>query len=131
MPEMSKVACFMPLTVTSGTVSWSRGRCNKSGHLGLSDALWRIYTRSLQASRSYLAHANCTPFFSPKHLDFVTEKKSFFCHLENTVFQTFPRNALFIRFAHFLLFLGGSNNHSLVQNQRAYRSFCPKKDFVG
>ena len=33
-----------------------------------------------------LAHANCTPFFSPKHLDFVSEKNSFFCHLENTVF---------------------------------------------
>ena len=68
-----------------------------------------------------LAHANCTPFFSPKHLDFVTEKNSFFCHLENTVFQTLPKDAFFIRFAHFLLFLGGSNNHSLVQNQRANR----------
>ena len=77
-----------------------------------------------------LAHANCTPFFSPKHLDFVTEKNSFFCHLENTVFQTLPKNAFFISFAHFLLFLGGSNNHSLVQNQRVYRSFSPKKNFV-
>ena len=74
----------------------------------------------------FLAHANCTPFFSPKHLDFVTEKK-FFCHLENTVFQTLPKNAFFISFAHFLLFLGGSNNDSLVQNQRVYRSFSPKK----
>ena len=78
-----------------------------------------------------LAHANCTPFFSPKHLGFVTEKNSFFCHVENTVFQTLPKNAFFIRFAHFLLFLGGSNNHSSVQNQRAYPSFSPKKKFVG
>ena len=38
-----------------------------------------------------LAHANCTPFFSPKHLDFVTEKNSFFCHLQNTVFRTLPK----------------------------------------
>ena len=74
-----------------------------------------------------LAHANSTPFFSPKHLDFVTEKNSFSCHLENIVFQTLPKNAFFISFAHFLLFLGGSNNHSLVQNQRVYRSFSPKK----
>ena len=72
-------------------------------------------------SHMALAHANCTPFLSPKHLDFVTEKNSFFCHLENTVFQTLPKNAFFIRFAHFLLSLGGSINHSLVQNQRAYR----------
>ena len=70
---------------------------------------------------SLLAHANCTPFFSLKHLDFVTEKNRFFCHLENTVFQTLPKNAFFISFAHFLLFLGGSNNHSLVQNQMVYR----------
>ena len=75
-----------------------------------------------------VAHANCTPFFSPKHLDFVTEKNSFFCHLENLKML---ENAFFIRFAHFLLFLGGSNNHSLVQNQRVYRSFSPKKHFVG
>ena len=75
----------------------------------------------------YLAHANCTPFLSPKHLDFVTEKNSFFCHLENSVFQTLPKNPFFISFAHFLLFLGGSNNHSLFQNQRLYRSFSPKK----
>ena len=78
-----------------------------------------------------LAHANCTPFFSPKHLDFVPEKNSFFCHLEDTVCQTLPKNAFFISFAHFLLFLGGSNNHSFVQNQRVYRSFSPKKNFVG
>ena len=26
MPEMSRAACFTPLTATSGTVSWSRGR---------------------------------------------------------------------------------------------------------
>ena len=71
------------------------------------------------------------PLFSPKHVDFVTVKNSFFCHLENTVFQTLPKNAFLIRFAHFLLFLGGSNNHSLVQNQRVYRSFSPKKHFVG
>ena len=56
---------------------------------------------------SFLAHANCTPFFSPKQLDFVTEKNSFFCHLENTVFQALQKNAFFISFAHFLLFLGG------------------------
>ena len=35
---------------------WPAGRygqrCNKSGHLGLSEAFWRIYTRPLQASRS-------------------------------------------------------------------------------
>ena len=74
-----------------------------------------------------LAHANCTPFFSPKHLDFVTEKNSFFCHLKNTVFQTLAKNAFFISSAHFVLFLGGSNNHSLVQNQRVCRSFSPKK----
>ena len=73
------------------------------------------------AIRVGLAHANCTPFFSLKHLDFVTEKNRFFCHLENTVFQTLPKNAFFISFAHFLLFLGGSNNHSLVQNQMVYR----------
>ena len=77
-----------------------------------------------------LAHANCTPFFSPKHLDFVTAKNSFLCHLGNTVFQILPKNAFFISFAHFLLFLGGSNNHSLVQTQRVYRSFSPKKNFV-
>ena len=52
------------------------------------------------------------PSFSPKHLDFVTKKNSFFCHLENTVFQTLEKNAFFIRFANLLLFLGGSNNHS-------------------
>ena len=91
------------------------------------DALARFPDRAWRD----LAHANCTPFFSPKHLDFVTEKNSFFCHLENTVFQTLPKNAFFIRFAHILLFLGGSNNHSLVQNQRVYRSFSPKKNFVG
>ena len=79
---------------------------------------------------SDLAHANCTPFFSPKHLDFVTSKNSFFCHLENTVFQTLPKNAFFISFAHFLMSLGGSNNHSLVQNQRVHRSFSPKKIFL-
>ena len=77
-----------------------------------------------------LAHANCTPFFSPKHLDFVTEKNSFFCHLENTFFQSPPNNSFFISFAHFLLFLGGSNNQSLVQNQRAYQSFSPKKNVL-
>ena len=80
---------------------------------------------------SDLAHANCTPFFSPKHLDFVREKNSFFCHLENTVFQTLPKKEFFIRFAHFLLFLGGSNNHSLVQNQRVYSSFSPKENSGG
>ena len=81
--------------------------------------------------RFLLSPRKLHPLFSPKHLDFVTEKNSSFCHLENTVFQTLPRNAFFIRFAHFLLFLGGSNNHSLVQNQRVYRSFSPKNDFVG
>ena len=70
------------------------------------------------------------PLFSPKHLDFVTKKNGFFCHLENTVFQYLPKNAFFIRFAHFLLFLGGSKNHSLVQNQRVYWSFSPKTSFV-
>ena len=79
----------------------------------------------------FLAHANCTPFFSPKHLVFVTEKNSVFCHLENTVFQALPKNAFFISFAHFLVFLGGSNNHSLVENQRVHRSFSPKKNSVG
>ena len=74
-----------------------------------------------------LAHANCTPFFSPKHLDFVTKKNSFFCHLENTVFQTLPKNAFFISFAHFLLFFGGTIDHSLVQNQRVNRLFSQKK----
>ena len=78
----------------------------------------------------HLAHANCTPFFSPKHLDFVTEKNSFFCHLENIVFQTLPKNAFFISFAHLFLFFGGSKNHSLVQNQRVYRSFSPKKKIL-
>ena len=29
MPEMSRVACFMPLTANSGTVSWSRGRSRR------------------------------------------------------------------------------------------------------
>ena len=47
---------------------------------------------------SFLAHANCTPFFSPKHLDFVTEKNSFFCHLENTTFQTLPKKCIFHQF---------------------------------
>ena len=74
-----------------------------------------------------LAQANCTPFFSPKHLDFVTEKNSFFCHLENTVFQTLPKNAFFISFAHFWLFLGGSNNHSLVQITGFSGHFARKK----
>ena len=98
-------------------MSWSRMRSNSA--------------KSGKITHEILAHANCTPFFSPKHLDFVTERKSFFCHLENRVFQTLPKNAYFISFAHFLLFLGGSNNHSLVQNQRVYRSFSPKKNFVG
>ena len=66
-----------------------------------------------------LARPNCTPFVSPKHLDFVNAKNNLFCHLENTVFQTLPKNAFFISFVHFLLLLGGSNNHSLVENQRA------------
>ena len=81
--------------------------------------------------RYVLAHANCTPFSSAKHLHLVTEKNSFFCHVENTVFQPLPKNAFFIRFAHFLLFLGGSNNNSLVQNHRVYRSFSLNKSFVG
>ena len=84
----------------------------------------------MTGKRVNLAHTNCTPFFSPKHLDFVNEKNSFFCHLENSVFQTLPKKKC-ISFAHFLLFLGGSNNHSLVQNQRVHRSFSPKKNFVG
>ena len=71
------------------------------------------------------------PLFPPKHLDFVSEKNSLFCHLENTVFQTLPKNVFFIRFAHFLLFLGGSINHYLVQTQRVYWSSSPKKDFGG
>ena len=29
-----------------------RQKCNKSGHWGLSEAFWRIYTRPLQPSRS-------------------------------------------------------------------------------
>ena len=29
MPEMGRVACFMPLTATSGTVSWCRGRSRR------------------------------------------------------------------------------------------------------
>ena len=85
----------------------------------------------LEVRAPILSPRKLHPLFSPKHLDFVTEKNIFFCHLENTVFQTLPKNAFFIRFAHFLLFLGGSNNHSLVQNQRVYRSFSPKKSFVG
>ena len=36
---------------------------------------------------SGLAHANCTPFFSPKHLDFVTEKIVFFAILKITFFK--------------------------------------------
>ena len=34
-----------------------------------------------------LAHANCTPFFSPKHLDFVTEKNGFFAILKILFFK--------------------------------------------
>ena len=68
-----------------------------------------------------------TPFFSPKHLDFVTEKNSFFCHLENTVFQTHPKNAFFISFAHFLLFLGGSDNHFYSKIRGFTRHFPRKK----
>ena len=34
-----------------------------------------------------LAHANCTPFFSPKHLDFVTEKNIFFAILKILFFK--------------------------------------------
>ena len=66
-------------------------------------------SHAIAQSRNWqnLAHANCTPFFSPKHLDFVTEKNSFFCHLENTVFQTLPKNAFFISFAHFSAFFRG------------------------
>ena len=78
----------------------------------------------------YLSPCKVHPLFSPKHLDFVTEKISFFCHLENTVFQTLPKNAFFISFAHFLLLLRGLNNHSPVQNQKVYRSFCPKKNLL-
>ena len=36
---------------------------------------------------SVLAHANCTPFFSPKHLDLVTEKYSFFAILKILFFK--------------------------------------------
>ena len=104
---------------------------NKDGVLSLSELRDYVPLVIDSAGTSILAHANCTPFFSPKHLDFATEKNRFFCHLENTVFQTLPKNAFFISFAHFLLFLGGSNNHSLVQNQRVHRSFSPKKNFVG
>ena len=85
----------------------------------------------LWADHHTLSPRKLHPLFSPKHLHFVGEKNSFFCHLENTVFQTRPENAFFIKFAHFLLFLGGSNNHSLVQNRRVYRSFSLKKSFVG
>ena len=80
----------------------------------------------IKMTEIYLAHANCTPFLSPKHLDFVNEKNSCFCHLENSFFQPIPKNAFFISFAHFWLFLGGSNNHSLLQNQSGYRSFFSK-----
>ena len=34
-----------------------------------------------------LAHANCIPFFSPKHLDFVTEKIFFFAILKILFFK--------------------------------------------
>ena len=34
-----------------------------------------------------LAHANCTPFFSPKHLDFVTKKNIFFAILKILFFK--------------------------------------------
>ena len=54
-----------------------------------------------------LAHANCTPFFAPKQLDFVTEKNSFFAILKILFFKPSKKNAFFISFAHFLLFLGG------------------------
>ena len=91
----------------------------------------QAHAGAAQETPDILSPRKLHPLFSPKHLDFVTEKNSFFCHLENTVFQTLLKNAFFIRFAHFLLFLGGSNNHSLVQNQRDYRSFSPKKHFVG
>ena len=97
----------------------------------LINAYPRLFSGVANKNPPDLSPRKLHPLFSPKHLDFVTEKNSFFCHLENTVFQTLPKNAFFIRFAHFLLFLGGSNNHSLVQNQRVYRSFSPKNNFVG
>ena len=43
----------------------------------------------------FLSPGKLHPLFSPKHLDFVTEKNSFFYHLENTVFQTLPKKCIF------------------------------------
>ena len=77
--------------------------------------------------RHFLSPRKLHPLFSLEHLNIVSLKNIFFCHPENTGFQTLPKNALFISFAHFLLFLGGSNNDSLAQNQRVYASFSPKK----
>ena len=92
--------------------------------------MWLIagqyWPRSQSADHS-LSPRKLHPLFSPKHLDFVTEKNSFFLPSGKHCFSDPPKNAFFIRFAHFLLFLGGSNNHSLVQNQRVYRSFFLKK----
>ena len=79
----------------------------------------------------HLAHANCTPCFSPKHLDFVTEKYSFFAILKILFFKPSQKTHFSSVLPIFCCFLGGSNNHFLVQNQRVYRSFSSKKDFVG
>ena len=54
-----------------------------------------------------LAHANCTPLFSPKHLDSVTEKNGFFCHLEKTFFSKPPEKCIFHQFCPFFAVFRG------------------------
>ena len=50
--------------------------------------MWlRAMLRCQQRLSNGLAHANCTPFFSPKHLDLVTEKYSFFAILKIPFFK--------------------------------------------
>ena len=87
-----RVCAVWPLRFLTGCGAgvWVGG-----GRMSVRVGLWSVCNGWLlvDGARWYLAHANCTPFFSPKHLDFVTKKKSFFCHLENTFFQTLPKNA--------------------------------------
>ena len=71
-----------------------------------------------------LAHANCTPF-----LDFVTEKNSFFCHLENTVFQTLRKNAFFISFAHFSTVFRGVKEPFFSPKSESLPVIFPEKKF--
>ena len=69
------------------------------------------------------------PLFYPKHQNFGIEKNSFFWHFAGTVFHTLPKNAFFIKFAHFFAVVWGVKELFFSQNQRAYRSFSPKKTF--